>query len=160
MKPPRNEISAEVFSWRMPPGAARGGGKKPTDTIPALQIMIKYRKIRRARKGQYIMKDKITAEVFQRLVDLAALKLPAEESRYLRRELNNQLISIEVLESIPIGEDVQAASHGVPYPPERTPGLRRDEVIPGSHRDAIMSQAPETENGYIVVPDISQEELE
>jgi len=106
------------------------------------------------------MSEKITPDVFQRLVDLAALELSEKEAEYLRQELNNQLISIEILEGIPIDEDVKAASHGVPYPPERSPQPREDEVIPDPNREEILDQAPEREEGYIVVPDISQEELE
>lgn len=106
------------------------------------------------------MEEKITPEIFQRLVDLAALELSEQEADYLRQELNNQLISIEVLESIPIDAEVQAASHGVPYPPERSPTPREDEVIPDPDKDEILEQAPDTEDGYYVVPDISHEELE
>ena len=104
--------------------------------------------------------EKITPQVFQRLVDLAAFDLSAEEGEYLRRELNNQLVSIEVLESISIDAEVKAAAHGVPYPPERSPALRADEWVMDPNREDILAQAPEMEDGYIVVPDISQEELE
>jgi len=104
--------------------------------------------------------EKITPQVFQRLVDLAAFDLSPEEGEYLRRELNNQLVSIEVLESIPIDAEVKAAAHGVPYPPERSPALRADEWVMDPNREDILAQAPEMEDGYIVVPDISQEELE
>jgi len=48
------------------------------------------------------MKDKITPDDFQRLADLASLELPQEEAEYLRGELNNHMISIEVLGSRPI----------------------------------------------------------
>ncbi len=106
------------------------------------------------------MKEKITPDVFRRLVDLAALELSEKEAEYLRQELNNQLVSIEILEGIPIDEDVQAAPRGVPYPPERSPQPREDEVIADPNREEILDQAPEREKGYIVVPDISQEELE
>ena len=106
------------------------------------------------------MKDKITPAIFQRLVELAALSLEPEEARYLRKELNNQLVSVEILENIPIDEDVEAAPHGVPYPEERSPAMRKDEIIPSKDREAILGQAPELEDDYFVVPDISQEELE
>lgn len=104
--------------------------------------------------------EKITPQVFQRLVDLAALELDPKEAEYLRQELNNQLISIEILESIPIDAEVEAAAHGVPYPPERSPAFRDDEALTDPHRADILAQAPELEDGYIVVPDIAQEELE
>lgn len=106
------------------------------------------------------MDEKITPEVFQKLVELASLELSEQEAEYLRQELNHQLISIEVLESIPIDEDVEVASHGVPYPPQRSPQPREDEVVPDPNREEILEQAPEVEDGYIVVPDISHEELE
>ncbi len=104
--------------------------------------------------------EKITPQVFQRLVNLAAFDLSPAESEYLRRELNNQLVSIEILESISIDAEVEAAAHGVPYPPERSPAFRADEWITDPHRADILAQAPEMEDGYIVVPDIAQEELE
>lgn len=106
------------------------------------------------------MTDKITPEVFDRLVKLASLELDAEEARYLRRELNHQLVSVEVLEGIPIEEGGETAAHGVPYTEENSPRPREDVIRKDPHREEIMDQAPEVENGYIVVPDISHQELE
>ena len=106
------------------------------------------------------MTDKITPEDFQRLADLASLELPQEEAEYLRGELNNQMISIEVLESIPIEADTDTAAHGVPYTEYNSAAPRKDEARQDPHRQEILNQAPEMEDGYIVVPDISHEELE
>ena len=106
------------------------------------------------------MTDKITPEDFQRLADLASLELPQEEAEYLRGELNNQMISIEVLESIPIDADTGTAAHGLPYTEYNSAIPRRDEAQQDPHRQEILDQAPELEDGYIVVPDISHEELE
>ena len=106
------------------------------------------------------MKDKITPDDFQRLADLASLELPPAEAEYLRAELNNQMISIEVLESIPIDADTGAAAHGVPYSAINSAVPREDESRQDPHRQEILDQAPELEEGYIVVPDISHEELE
>jgi aspartyl/glutamyl-tRNA(Asn/Gln) amidotransferase C subunit len=106
------------------------------------------------------MAERISPEDFQRLADLASLELPAEEADYLRKELNNQMVSIEVLESIPIEKETDIAAHGLPYTEFNSPGPRVDETKQDPHRQAILEQAPELEDGYIVVPDISHEELD
>lgn len=106
------------------------------------------------------MSEKITQEVFDRLVQLASLELQEEEADYLCKELNLQLVSIEVLEGIPLDEGSEIAAHGIPYTEENSPRPRKDEVRGHPHRQDILDQAPELEDGYIVVPDISHEELE
>jgi aspartyl/glutamyl-tRNA(Asn/Gln) amidotransferase C subunit len=106
------------------------------------------------------MTEKITPDDFKRLADLASLELPDKEAEYLRGELNNQMISIEVLESIPIELDADTAAHGLPYTEFNSQLPRKDEVHQDPHRQDILDQAPELEDGYIVVPDISHEELE
>ncbi|MEJ2706616.1 MAG: aspartyl/glutamyl-tRNA amidotransferase subunit C [Anaerolineales bacterium] len=105
------------------------------------------------------MSDEITPEIFDHMVDLAALELPPEESQYLRRQLNNQLKAIHELEIIPLVPDTQITSHGVPYTPHSTPPIREDEWRPYPHPEEILEQAPETEDGYVVVPEIPHEEL-
>ena len=67
---------------------------------------------------------------------------------------------IEVLESIPIDADTGAAAHGVPYSDYNSPVPRQEVSQKDPHRNAILNQAPELEDGYIVVPDISHEELD
>ncbi len=106
------------------------------------------------------MTDHISQEDFRKLADLASLELPEEEAEYLRRELNNQMVSIEVLESIPIEAETGLAAHGLPYTDENSPLPRPDVARQDPHRQEILDQAPELEDGYIVVPDISQEELD
>ena len=106
------------------------------------------------------MKDKISLDVFNRLVDLASLELQEGEGEYLRKELNNQMVPIEVLESIPIDAETGTAAHGLPYTDKNSPVPREDISRQDPHRDDILKQAPELEDGYIVVPDISHEELE
>lgn len=105
-------------------------------------------------------KEEITPEVFEHLVNLAALALDKNEAEYLRRELNNQLAAIKELEAISIGHDVPPASHGVPYPPDRKPGLRNDDWLACAAPEDITSQAPQFEDGYIIVPDIPHTTLE
>jgi len=106
------------------------------------------------------MTERISKEDFQKLADLASLELPTQEAEYLRQELNNQMISIEVLESIPIDAETGLAAHGLPYSELNSPQPRPDETLLDPHREEILAQAPELEDGYIVVPDITQEELE
>lgn len=105
------------------------------------------------------MSDQITPELFNHLVRLAALELSPEEAEYLRKELNNQLKSIHELEAIPMDPDTAITSHGVPYSPQITPATRSDEWIPHPNPEEILDQAPEVEDGYIVVPDIPHTEL-
>ena len=105
------------------------------------------------------MSERITAQLFDHLVRLAALDLSPEEAEYLRRELNNQLKAIHELEAIPLSPETEITSHGVLYTPATRPEVRTDEWIPYPDADEILAQAPETEDRYIVVPDIPHEEL-
>ena len=105
------------------------------------------------------MKEKISPELFDHLVDLAALQLNQDESEYLRAELNHQLQAIDELAAIPIDEGVEAASHGVPYPIEIRTAIRPDQAIDCEDADDILGQAPEADERYFVVPDIPREKL-
>lgn len=105
------------------------------------------------------MSDEITPELFTHLVALAALDLQPAEAEYLRQQLNNQLKALHELEAIPLDSDTPAASHGVPYTQETTPAIRQDSWGPWSEPGRILAQAPETEGGYIVVPEIPHTDL-
>jgi len=105
------------------------------------------------------MTDQITPELFKHLVQLAALELSPEEAEYLRRELNNQLKAIRDLEAIPLEKETRVTSHGVPYTPAITPPIRLDEWKAYPAPQEILAQAPETEDGYIIVPDIPHTDL-
>ena len=100
-----------------------------------------------------MLPEKITREMFDKLVSLAALELYEEESEYLRTELNHQLAAVKELSEIPIDEDVQPSLHGIECqgnPP------RPDEWQPFPDPDAILALAPEREGRYFVVPEIAQ----
>lgn len=105
------------------------------------------------------MAEEITQEIFDHLVDLAALELSTEEAVYLRRELNGQLEAIRELEAIELADGISLTSHGVPYTAEISPPIRTDEVIRFPDLDALLEQVPQLEERYIVVPDIPQTEL-
>ena len=106
------------------------------------------------------MTDAINPETFEHLVELAALELDAAQSDYLRGELNRQLKAIHELEAIPLDVGIPPALHGTPYPPEISPEMRADEWQPCLNPDEILAQAPELENGYIIVPDIPHTQLD
>jgi len=105
-------------------------------------------------------RESIDDRVFQHLVQLAALELRADEAEYLRRELNAQLAAIRNLEAIQIAADLPITSHGVPYSPAIRPAPRPDQIQPSELADAILGQAPEVLDRYIVVPDLSRTDLE
>lgn len=100
------------------------------------------------------MNDQISIEVFNRLVELAAMELSQEQAAYLHQQLNNQLRAIRELASIPIDNSIESNLHGVPYIPEARPLLREDACMASDAAEAIHSQVPQLEDGYIVVPDI------
>ena len=93
----------------------------------------------------------ITPELFEKLVDLAALELTDEERTYLFKEMNHQLASVESLRQIPIPEGSQPSLHGLI--PQGLPP-RKDEWKPFPHPEEIVALAPESEEGMIVVPDV------
>lgn len=94
------------------------------------------------------------------MVSLASLELDEQEAEYLRGQLNRQLKAIHELEVVPIDSDVQPARHGVPFPPAISPDLRADEPLLFEGGDGIISQAPQTAENYIVVPDTPHTRLE
>ena len=105
-------------------------------------------------------KQEISRETFDHLVDLAALELGEDESDYLLTELNNQLSAIHELKAIEIAKDVLPASHGVPYTPESSLPLRKDDWDACEDADAIIEQSPVVDDGFIIVPDIPHTTLE
>ena len=100
------------------------------------------------------MSEQITPELFNHLVDLAALELSADQAEYLRKQLNNQLKAIQELEAIPLDADVPISLHGVSYTAPESAAPREDEWHLYADAKDILSQAPELEDDYIVVPDI------
>lgn len=102
----------------------------------------------------------INPQLFEHLVQLAALELSPQEAEYLRQELNNQMKAIDELEAIPLDDNTPITSHGVPFSPQITPLKRSDEWIACPNPQDIIDQAPEAEDGYVIVPDIPYTDLE
>jgi aspartyl-tRNA(Asn)/glutamyl-tRNA(Gln) amidotransferase subunit C len=106
------------------------------------------------------MADEITPELFERLAELAALELGPDEREYLRGQLNSQLKAIHELARIPVADDVPPAAHGITYTPDLRPALRADEPDCDPALAArILSQAPESDEGYFVVPEIPHTQI-
>ncbi len=106
------------------------------------------------------MSESITPEIFDHLVSLAALELAPDEAEYLRKQLNAQLAAIRELEAIPLDDGADITSHGIPYPPQIRPPLRTDTWQACENPAEIMEQAPQVDDGYIIVPEIPHTELE
>ncbi|MCX6055838.1 MAG: aspartyl/glutamyl-tRNA amidotransferase subunit C [Chloroflexi bacterium] len=100
------------------------------------------------------MNEQITVEIFNHLVDLAALELSQEQGDYLRKQLNNQLKVIDELKEIPLEDNVPINLHGVPYSKENSSLPREDVWVPYPDPQEILAQSPLVEDGYIIVPDI------
>ena len=106
------------------------------------------------------MSDELTRETFDHLVDLAALELGREEAEYLRRQLNNQLKAIHELEAVPLDESTALTSHGVPYTNAISQPPREDVWQAYPDPAGILAQAPESDEGFIVVPEIPTTSLD
>ena len=105
------------------------------------------------------MSDEISLDTFCHLVNLAALEMDETEAEYLRRELNKQLDAIHELEAIPLDRKLAITSHGTKFTPDISPTLRQDQWKPFMDTQAILDQAPQMEEGYIIVPDIPHQTL-
>lgn len=105
------------------------------------------------------MPDSISKETFDHLVDLAALELDAQEADYILEQLNRQLKAINELEAIPLDESLPVTPHGLPYTALSSQPPRADEWIAHPNPEEILAQAPQVEDGYIIVPDIPTTKL-
>jgi aspartyl/glutamyl-tRNA(Asn/Gln) amidotransferase C subunit len=103
--------------------------------------------------------EEITREIFDHLVELAALELSSQEAEYIRAQLNNQLKAIHELEAIPLDPATPIASHGVPYTPATSPTLRADQAYPHVDPSRLLAGAPEVADRYIVVPETQHQDL-
>jgi len=98
------------------------------------------------------MKTKrISPQLFDKLVGLAALELTAEERDYLFEEMNHQLASVKALSQIPLPERIQPSLHGIEL---EGADPRPDEWQPFSNPTEIIALAPESEDGMVAVPDV------
>lgn len=106
------------------------------------------------------MPEKITKEVFDHLVNLAAMELTEEEAEYLLDQLINQLSSIKELSQITVDDSIKPAAHGVPYNSEISAGVRKDIIKKFPFPDDILKGAPQEEDRYFIVPGVQHEDLD
>lgn len=105
------------------------------------------------------MTQEINEELFEHLVLLAALQLEPDEARYLRGELNRQLKAVDTLRAIPLDPEVPTAAHGVSYTPQTSQPARDDLWEPYPDPRRLLELAPETQDGYFVVPKTPHTEI-
>ena len=97
--------------------------------------------------------EKITPEMFDRLVALAALGLEEGEAVYLREELNHQLAAVKELSEIQVDPDVEEKPHGLDC---LGANPRKDEWVAFPNPEKIRALAPEIQDGMIAVPDVAK----
>lgn len=97
--------------------------------------------------------EKISPELFEKLVALAAFGLKEGEAEYLREELNHQLAAVKELSEIAVADEAQDSPHGIDCIGAEP---RRDEWVPYPHPEKILALAPEIHEGMIVVPDVAK----
>lgn len=104
-------------------------------------------------------KDIITKEMFDSLVQVAEVELGAEEAEAIFTKMNEQIAVIEQLNAIPLEKELPAVVHGNPYPVEIRIPLREDVWKPFDNVEGILAEAPRTQDGYIVAPDVPHQKL-
>ncbi|MBF0439567.1 MAG: Asp-tRNA(Asn)/Glu-tRNA(Gln) amidotransferase subunit GatC [Magnetococcales bacterium] len=91
----------------------------------------------------------ITEETVRHVATLARLELPAGEIQTYTEQLSRILGLMEQLQAIPT-DNVAPMSHAV----EISILEREDRVVNGNQRDALLANAPDTEEGCFRVPKI------
>lgn len=89
----------------------------------------------------------ITPDLIKYLESLARIDLSEAEEEKVGHELQDILTYIDMLNELDT-EGVEAMSHCFPV----TNVMREDEVQPSMSPDDITKNAPESQDGYFVVP--------
>lgn len=89
----------------------------------------------------------ITPELIKYLETLARITLSEDEEKKVGAELQDILSYIDMLNELDT-EGVEAMSHCFPV----TNVMREDVVAPSMTPDEIVANAPESQDGYFVVP--------
>lgn len=91
----------------------------------------------------------IHEEEVKHVAKLAKLSFPDEEVHQFTEQLGKIIEMVELLEEVD--------TTGVPVTTSVTPSInvmREDVATPGTSRDELLKNVPESENGYIKVPAI------
>ncbi|MGN0524493.1 Asp-tRNA(Asn)/Glu-tRNA(Gln) amidotransferase subunit GatC [Eubacterium sp.] len=89
----------------------------------------------------------ITPDLIKYLEKLARITLSEDEEKKVGNELQDILTYIDMLNELDT-DGVEAMSHCFPV----TNVMREDEVAPSMSPDEIVANAPESQDGYFVVP--------
>lgn len=89
----------------------------------------------------------ITPDLIKYLEKLARITLNEDEEKKVGNELQDILTYIDMLNELDT-DGVEAMSHCFPV----TNVMREDEVAPSMSPDEIVANAPESQDGYFVVP--------
>ena len=89
----------------------------------------------------------ITPDLIKYLEKLARITLSEDEEKKVGNELQDILTYIDMLNELDT-DGVEAMSHCFPV----TNVMRGDEVAPSMSPDEIVANAPESQDGYFVVP--------
>lgn len=89
----------------------------------------------------------ITPELVKYLESLARITLTEDEEKKVGGELGDILAYMDMLNELDT-QGVEAMSHCFPV----TNVMREDEVQPSMSPDEITANAPESQDGYFVVP--------
>ncbi|MGN0515959.1 Asp-tRNA(Asn)/Glu-tRNA(Gln) amidotransferase subunit GatC [Eubacterium sp.] len=89
----------------------------------------------------------ITPDLIKYLEKLARITLSEDEEKKVGNELQDILTYIDMLNELDT-DGVEAMSHCFPV----TNVMRDDEVAPSMSPDEIVANAPESQDGYFVVP--------
>ncbi len=91
----------------------------------------------------------IDAATVRKVSHLARIKTPEDRLEPLAQELNGILAWIEQLDQVDV-EGVEPMTSNVAQPLR----LRDDVVTDGAKRDAVLSNAPKSVDGFFVVPKV------
>ncbi|MBN9466802.1 MAG: Asp-tRNA(Asn)/Glu-tRNA(Gln) amidotransferase subunit GatC [Proteobacteria bacterium] len=91
----------------------------------------------------------IDAATVRKVAYLARIKTPEDRLEPLAQELNGILNWIEQLDQVDV-EGVEPMTSNVAQPLR----LRDDVVTDGDKRDAVLSNAPKSADGFFVVPKV------
>jgi len=95
----------------------------------------------------------MTDEEIDRLAELARIELDNEERRSMREDLSDILELAESIQEVDT-EDVPPTYHAVPI----DNAFDEDEVRPSLDRESVLDHAPDTSDGYFVVPRVIEDQ--
>lgn len=99
------------------------------------------------------MSEPLSADAVRHVANLARLNLTDQEVERYAADLGSILEHAKDIEALQI-QDVPPSTHAIPV----VNVFREDEVRPSLERDAVLSQAPQAEDGRFRVPNILGEE--